>query len=153
MTQILRVEHHDLVLSFVESQIEHYDSFHIKAEKYAVDEGTATRNKHYIYHVEGTEPAMVSLSGTSHMTVLGSKQKTQAIRDLLVDRSTDLAFTSFCSRVSLAIQSLSREPENTVAVNDSHQVRPFISLISCFVTQSAPGYRVSAYQGEIRVDG
>ena len=130
----MRVEHHDLVLAFVESHIERFDDFHKKRKKYAVDpETTTTRRTDY---TEGPgNPATVLPSETHHLTILGSKQKPMTIEELLKNTSANTAFTSFCSRVSLVIQALSSEPADTIVVNDSHQVLSLVSLMPCFIIQ------------------
>jgi hypothetical protein len=98
-----------------------------------LDTETADRDR-----VDGVEKsrhtAKIFLSGSDCVVILGSKQKTLTIQVLLEKQSKDPAFTSFCTRVSAAIQALtlSPEPTDTVAVNESHQVRFFISLTSCF---------------------
>lgn len=112
--EILRVEHHDLILAFIESQIKQFDDFHKNSETYAVD-------------MDGpVNPTTALSSGTRHLTILGSKQKASTIEELLKSTNADSAFASFCSRVSRAIQELSSNPADTPAVNDSHQVPMFV---------------------------
>ena len=69
---------------------------------------------------------------TNHATILGSKKKLLSIQELLENRKMDPVFTSFCSHVSLAIQALSSEPADTIAINNSQQVQLFILLMSHF---------------------
>ena len=64
---------------------------------------------------------------TNCATILGSKQKLLSIQELLENRNTDPAFTSFRSRVSFTIQALSSELVDTIAINNSQQVQ-FILL-------------------------
>ena len=115
-------------MAFIKSQIEQYDEFYQKAEKYAAD-GEAVDKDRTNHPEESRHTATVPVSGDNRAITLGAKRKTLAIRELLEAQSKDAAFTSFCSRVSLAVQELSSEPADTVAVNDSHQVR-YISLMS-----------------------
>lgn len=131
MRQILTVEHHDLILAFISAQVKLFDKFHRKKEKYAVDAETANRGR--LDHAEGSVNPPTSSVSAEHVTVLGSKQKTRAIRELLEQGETDPMFTGFCSRISLVIQALSSDPADTIAINDSHQVLLSISLISPFV--------------------
>jgi len=86
---------------------------------------------------------------------LGSKQsKPLVIRDLQQADSADFdsAFTSFRSRISRAIQSLSTQPTN--AVDDSQEV-PFTFSTSPFHNESELrlDYRVSVLQGRLRIEG
>ena len=119
---------------FLRTQIEHFDEFHKNSRENAVDSETASRN--HITHAEGSRPTTTTLSsGTDYATILGSKQKVLTVAQLLKDQSKDVAFTSFCSHVSNAVQALSSEPLGTIAVNDSHQVRSFLSLILCFAVR------------------
>lgn len=103
-----------MVLAFIESQIKQFDDFYKNAETDVIDAETTSNL------------AIIPSSGTNHLITLGSKQKTLTIEELLKNMATDLAFTSFCSRVSLAIQALSPDPVDTIAVNDSHQVLSFV---------------------------
>ena len=70
-------------------------------------------------------------SKADQIITLGAKQNISVIEDLLVSQGTDPAFTSFCHRVSLAIQALTRtsnsEPADTISISDSQEVQSFIS--------------------------
>ena len=117
--KILRVDHHDLVLAFLRFQIKQFDNFHKKAEKYAAD--AETISKEHIEDAKGSRHTVTIPSpGMDHVIILGSKRS--ATIEELENREKDLAFTSFCSRLSIAIQALSTSSGPTVAVNNSHQV-------------------------------
>lgn len=121
------MEHHDLVLAFVRFQIEQFDTFHKKAKKYSINAETASEDR--ANNAEGPmQRVAIPAIGTNHAIILGAKQKALSIRELLDDRLADQAFTAFRSRVSTAIQALSSA--DTIAVNDSHQVRSLISFMS-----------------------
>jgi len=81
-----------------------------------VDAGTARENR--ANHAEGSRHTVV----TNQATILGSKQKVRTIEDLLEEQSAEPAFTSFCARVSKAIQALGSESADAIAINDQHQV-------------------------------
>ena len=55
----------------------------------------------------------------------GSEPRSTSIRELLGQEGNraDPVFAGFCSRVSRAVQLLSSDPADTVAINDSQQVR------------------------------
>lgn len=119
------MEHHDLVLAFIRFQIDQFDRFHEKAKKYAPDAETTSEN-HTSRAGGSRHRRVITISaGTNHTIILGAKQKPSTIRELLdsEDQGTDQAFTSFRSRVSLAIKALSPESVDATAINDSHQVR------------------------------
>ena len=61
-----------------------------------------------------------------HTTVLGSRQKTTTIEELLSGREGDAAFTSFLSRVSTVVQGLSFTP---IAINEFQKVTSACSWI------------------------
>ena len=123
--KILKVDHEDLVLAFVEQQVMQFDNFH-KAAEDAVDTGTVDQGD--TDDPQGSRhTATITLSESGLAVTLGSKRKPSTIGELLEEQSTDPAFTNFCSRISLAIQALSSEPEDTIAINDSHQVRRVLS--------------------------
>jgi hypothetical protein len=122
--KILKVDHEDLVLAFIEQQVEQFDDFH-KAAEDAVNAETVEGDAN---DPQGSRHTATITSSESGLTVaLGSKQKPSTIGEFLEEQSTDPAFTNFCSRISLAIQALSSEPEDTIAINDSHQVRRVLS--------------------------
>lgn len=107
-------------MAFIESQIKRFDDFYSQnAEIDSVDVGTTSGT--CANYTEN--PATILRSGAHHLIILGSKQKTLSIEDVLEDKGADPAFTNFCSRVSLAIQALSSAPADTNAINESHRVR------------------------------
>ena len=125
--KILRVEHHDLVLAFIHSQIQQFDHFYKKAEKYAVDAGTMGQSD--TNHTGGSGGLAATPSSTpNHVIVLGSKQKISTIKYLVENMDADPAFTSFCSRVSVVIQAQNSESADTIAIGESHEVL----FYSCF---------------------
>ena len=74
------------------------------------------------------------VAGTDERTdiLLRSSKPVKRIDKYLEDNGKDNAFTSFCTRVSAAIQVLTLTPRETIAVNESHKVRnlfvgPFVS--------------------------
>lgn len=147
------MEHQDLVLLFLRSQVEQFDYFHKKAEKYSVNAGTVSEGP--INHAKGSRHTVtITTAGTNHVIILGAKQKACDIQKLLTDQKADLAFKSFCSRVSIAIQALS--PEDEIAINNAHQVRSsiFINVIIYDLHHRlCPDHRISVCQGEIRING
>ena len=116
--QILRVEHQDLVLSFLEFQVGQFDKFYRKQGKYAVDAETSSKS-----HLgeAGGSGNQVTTPRANLVTILGSKQKSATI-ETFIKGNEDPAFTSFCRRVSIAIQALSLNPSDTIAISDFHQV-------------------------------
>ena len=111
-----------MVLAFLGFQIQQFDKFHKKAEKYAIDAESTGRNN--TNHVEGLGSG--TTSKTDQIITLGAKQNVSTIKKLLESQSADPAFTSFCRRVSLVIQALIRtsdsEPADTIIINDSQEV-------------------------------
>ena len=131
-----------MVLAFIESQIKQFDDFYKNAEIDSVNAETTSRS---CANYAGN-PAVILRSGTHHLTILGSKQKTLTIEEVLEDKGADPAFTSFCSRVSLAIQVLSSAPADTIAINDSHRVR-VVCFINTFHYSDLTNYiQITEYQ-------
>lgn len=131
-------------MAFIESQIKRFDDFYSQnAEINSVDAETASGTR-----ANYTEnPATILRSGAHHLTILGSKQKTLSIEDVLEDsKGADPAFMNFCSQVSLAIQALSSAPADTIAINDSHRVR-LIYFIGMFRYSDLTNYiQITEYQ-------
>jgi hypothetical protein len=142
------------VLGFIRSQIKLFDDF-LASEAAENATEPETTSKKYVCGLEGSR--YLELEGTGHATILGSKQKVSTIVKVLEERSEDAAFTSFCSRTSQAIQALNSMSTDAIAINDLHQVRTFISLMSCSINQMFTSdnfrsdHRVSFHQGRIRV--
>ena len=105
-----------------------FDEFHEGTDSDPIFDA-GTRSEVYISGMEGSR--YLESSSANHATILGAKQKTLTISELLM-ASEDVAFTSFCSRISQAVQALSFTPADTIAVHPSHQVPCFISLMLCF---------------------
>jgi hypothetical protein len=125
-TQILRVEHQDLVLSFLESQVEQFDKYHANKVEFTVDAETSSNNR--IGEAGGSTASGTTLPSAANLvTYLGAKQKSVDIETLLKNSSTDDAFTSFHSRLLLTIRWLSSRPGETITINDSHKVRQSFS--------------------------
>ena len=117
-----------MVLAFLRFQIQQFDKFHKKAEKYAVDaESTSGNNTN---HVEGLGSSGTT-SKTDQIITLGVKQNVLTIKKLLESQSADPAFMSFCQHVSLVIQALicmsDSKPADTIIINDSQEVQSFVS--------------------------
>ena len=121
--KILKVEHNDLVLGFIRAQIKRFEDFHTGTED-AVDAETVDESS--INRMGG--PGYTGSLGTDGAIILGSGQKMLAIEKILGDEDRGDAFTSFCSRVSHAVQALSSTSADTIAINDSHQVPCFINF-------------------------
>ena len=64
---------------------------------------------------------------TACVITLGAPQKVTMIEGLLKKNPSEDAFTSFRSRILKTIQTLSSEPEGTIAINDSQEVRSITS--------------------------
>jgi hypothetical protein len=109
------------VLKFIRSQIKRLDKFHDVTED-AVD--SETTGETYISGMEGSR--YIISSGNNHVTILGSKKEMMTIREPLDTTNGDVAFTSFCSRVSQAIQAFGYASEDAIAINDSHRVLCFM---------------------------
>ena len=119
--KILKFDHNGLVLVFIRTQVDQFDDFFREAEEGAVDPETMGGSR--IGPVEGSRHTVtVPSSTTNHLVILGSKQKVLSIQELLGQKADSVTFMSFCSRVSLAIQALSPDPAETIAIGDSHQV-------------------------------
>lgn len=128
------MEHHDLVLAFLRFQVGQFDEFHKKVKKY--DLGIETANKNPTNRTEGSRHTVnIPSAGANQGIILGAKEAALDIKTLLEDRKGDPGFTSFCSRVSNAVQALSPELADTIAINDSHQVRSLISFILYVISQ------------------
>ena len=117
-----------MVLVFLRFQIQQFNKFHKKAEKYAVDaESTSGNNTN---HVEGLGSSGTT-SKTDQIITLGVKQNVLTIKKLLESQSADPAFMSFCQHVSLVIQALicmsDSKPADTIIINDSQEVQSFVS--------------------------
>jgi len=118
-----------LVLAFLRFQVGQFDEFHKKAKKYNL--GAETTNKDHINRAEELRHTVsIPSAGASHGIILGAKQAALDVKELLEDNVADQAFTSFCSRVSTAIQALSPELADTIAINNSHKVRSMSSFMS-----------------------
>jgi hypothetical protein len=122
--QILTVEHRDWVLEFIRSQIKRFDEMYRGTED-AVDAETISET--YISGMGGSRYTVESSGAPEHSTILGSKQKLLPISQICDNANEDVAFTSFCSRVSQTIQALSSAPTDVIAINDSHRVMCSIS--------------------------
>jgi hypothetical protein len=115
-----------LVLSFIESQVGQFDKFHAKKAKFAVDAETSSNNR--IDKPGGSTGRATTLPSAANLvTYLGAKQNSVDIETLLSNNSTDDAFTSFRSRLSLAIQGLSSGLQGTIVISDSQKVRQSFS--------------------------
>jgi hypothetical protein len=119
MIQILRVEHNSSVFQLLQARIKQYDAFHRNHQKKggndAIDPETTSR-----VHLG---PDLNEISGTGHVTALGSPRSTRAIKDVLKEHREDTAFQSFCRRITEVIQGLNRSSSSTIpTINDLHQV-------------------------------
>lgn len=110
--KILRVEHDDLVLGYLRAQVDQLDN---SLESEAETSEIKTRN-------------CVSITAgiSDSRTTLGSPNKMITVGEYLEKKGTDAAFTSFCTRVSTAVQAMSIVSTGIPAIDNSNKVRLYI---------------------------
>lgn len=112
--KILKAEHRAFVSAFIRSQIDQLETYQSDFED---DLGGGIEN------ITNTAPHITPLTSTfrsgDHFT-LGSYQRKLTIKELLEREVDNIAFASFCTRVSVAIKNL--DPVDAIAIDESHQV-------------------------------
>jgi len=115
--KILKAEHCALVSAFIRSQLDKLDAYQSDSETSLSDEMGDVGN------VTGAAPRITTSTSTfrsgDHF-VLGSYRGNLTIRELLKREAGDDAFTSFCTRVSVAIKNL--DPTGAVVIDESYRV-------------------------------